>query len=197
MALNAPANQMNKGAGGNGDSRAQQSQGAGTSKVAGSGKAPVETNPGLRAAAQTALANAKAAMSAAGAKDLRKVQITETRRFAGREIEVTRLVEQDSKEAAEAAKKAAQAQSLKASGLDSLLSQYQKKKNVSVLDKTRIDWQQYKKTADGVEEELEEYKKSDKRYLDKVAFLKDAELRQYEKERDARLAADVRTRGRL
>lgn len=34
-------------------------------------------------------------------------------------------------------------------------------------------------------------------YLDKQAFLKDAELREYEKERDRRLASDVRNRGRL
>lgn len=34
-------------------------------------------------------------------------------------------------------------------------------------------------------------------YLDKQAFLKDAELRQYEQERDRRLASDVRNRGRL
>ena len=34
-------------------------------------------------------------------------------------------------------------------------------------------------------------------YLDKQNFLKDVELREYEKERDRRLASDVRNRGRL
>lgn len=34
-------------------------------------------------------------------------------------------------------------------------------------------------------------------YLDKQAFLKEAELREYERERDRRLASDVRNRGRL
>lgn len=48
-----------------------------------------------------------------------------------------------------------------------------------------------------MDEELEGYKKSDQRYLERIDFLKRAELREYEKERDARLAADVRTRGRL
>ncbi len=48
-----------------------------------------------------------------------------------------------------------------------------------------------------VEEELEAYKKSGDKYLDKVDFLKRSELRQYEKERDARLAGDIRSRGRL
>lgn len=48
-----------------------------------------------------------------------------------------------------------------------------------------------------VEEELEAYKKSGDKYLDKVDFLKRSELREYEKERDARLSGDVRSRGRL
>lgn len=34
-------------------------------------------------------------------------------------------------------------------------------------------------------------------YLDKQAFLQAAELRAYERERDQRLASDVRNRGRL
>lgn len=48
-----------------------------------------------------------------------------------------------------------------------------------------------------VEEELEKYKKSGDKYLDKVDFLKRTELKEYEKERDARLGGDIRSRGRL
>ena len=48
-----------------------------------------------------------------------------------------------------------------------------------------------------VDDELEAYKKSNDKYLDKVDFLKRAELREYEKERDARLGGDIRSRGRL
>jgi hypothetical protein len=48
-----------------------------------------------------------------------------------------------------------------------------------------------------VEDELEAYKKSSDKYLDKVDFLKRAELREYEKERDSRMAGDIRSRGRL
>ncbi len=51
--------------------------------------------------------------------------------------------------------------------------------------------------ASQVDDELEAYKKSNDKYLDKVDFLKRAELRQYEKERDARLGGDVRSRARL
>ncbi|KXZ49025.1 hypothetical protein GPECTOR_23g113 [Gonium pectorale] len=68
---------------------------------------------------------------------------------------------------------------------------------VSVLDKTKADWSQFKAANTEVDEELETFKKSGDQYLDKQNFLKRAELREYEKERDLRLASDVRTRGRL
>ncbi len=48
-----------------------------------------------------------------------------------------------------------------------------------------------------MDEELESYKKSSGQYLDKQDFLKRAELREYELERDKRLAGDMRNRGRL
>ncbi len=43
---------------------------------------------------------------------------------------------------------------------------------------------------------MEKHKRG-KTYLEEQDFLKRAELRDYELERDARLNADVRTRGRL
>ena len=69
-------------------------------------------------------------------------------------------------------------------------------RQVNVLDKSRADWGEVKKDT-AVETELEEYKKSGDKYLDRVDFLKRAELRQYEKERDQRLASDVRNRSRV
>lgn len=98
-----------------------------------------------KAAAAQALALAKSAMSLTGAKTAGKVQITETRRFAGKDIQVTRLVEEDSKEV----KKAEQQKSLASSGLDKLLSDYDQKKKVSLLDKTRMDWDSFKKASSG------------------------------------------------
>lgn len=68
---------------------------------------------------------------------------------------------------------------------------------VSVLDKTKLDWQDYKATDKGVQEELEQHRRSDKQYLERQEFLKRTELREYELERDKRLASDVRLRGRL
>ena len=119
---------------------------------------------------------------------------------------------------------------------------------VTVLDKSRADWKDFKKADDTIDEELEMHKRSGdqvgrgagevrlgasccclalrhhtslcpgptfphplahhhcpagctpppaSQYLDKQAFLQQADLREYEKERDRRLASDVRNRGRL
>ena len=47
-----------------------------------------------------------------------------------------------------------------------------------------------------MEEELEAHKRSGGQYIDKVDFLKRAELAEYEKERDLRLGTDIRNRSR-
>jgi len=65
------------------------------------------------------------------------------------------------------------------------------------MDKTRTDWSGFKTTNKAVDEELEVYRKSGDKYLDKKAFLQRAEVTEYEKERDARLGSDIRSRGRL
>ena len=115
---------------------------------------------------------------------------------------------------------------------------------MTVLDKSRADWGQYKKADETVQEELQAHGRSadqarpplagerffsllppllpptglrnapcplafgtrpltgarppaPAQYLERQAFLKSAELRQYEQERDARLGSDIRNRGRL
>lgn len=78
-----------------------------------------------------------------------------------------------------------------------MLASLQGSKKISVLDKSRDDWRSFKTSDTAVEEELETYKKSGDKYLDKQEFLKKAELREYEIERDQRLASDIRTRGRV
>ncbi|CAI5928893.1 unnamed protein product [Closterium sp. NIES-65] len=53
------------------------------------------------------------------------------------------------------------------------------------------DWSEYKEGT-GVVEELEEYRRSGATYTEKRAFLGQADLREYERERDAKLAAQAR-----
>lgn len=114
-------------------------------------------------------------------------QITEVRDFAGQEIEVKKLVDSDSKEAMERAK------APPLSAVDAVLEQIKKKQKLSVLDKTKKDWGEFKEEK-RLEEELDAYKKSSNQYLDKVSFLQRADYREFERERDARLALQSRKR---
>ena len=121
------------------------------------------------------------------------VSVKETRNFAGKEMEVTKTYAEGSREAKAAAKKqAAEAHG----GLDSVLLQMEKAKKLNVLDKSKMDWKEVKEGDAEMEEDLEKHKKG-KTYLEEQDFLKRAELREYELERDARLASDIRSRGRL
>lgn len=115
-------------------------------------------------------------------------QITEVRDFAGQEIEVKKLVDSDSKEAME------RANAPPPSAVDAVLEQIKKKQKLSVLDKTKKDWGEFKEENKGLEVELDAYKKSSNQYLDKVSFLQRTDYREFERERDARLALQSRKR---
>ncbi|XP_027332370.1 craniofacial development protein 1 isoform X2 [Abrus precatorius] len=117
-----------------------------------------------------------------------KLVITEVRDFAGQEIEYKKLIDSDSKEAMERAKAPAP------SAVDAVLEQIKKKQKLSVLDKTKKDWGEFKEENKGLEDELDAYKKSSNQYLDKVSFLQRADYREFERERDARLALQARKR---
>ncbi|PKA63014.1 hypothetical protein AXF42_Ash007810 [Apostasia shenzhenica] len=136
------------------------------------------------AAALSAVREVTSASASAG-----KVEITDVRDFAGEEIEVKKLVNSSSKEAAGKIKAAAGTQP---SALDAILDQIKKKQKLSVLDKTKKDWGEFKEENKGLEEELGAYKKSSNQYLDKVSFLQRADVREFERERDARLAMQAR-----
>lgn len=123
------------------------------------------------------------------------ITIEETRRFAGQDITVQRDVEKDSKEA----KKAQQVgtEIAKKEGLDAVIASIAPAKKVTVLDKSKSDWKSFKNKDEEIQEELEAHKKSGSTYLEKKDFLSRAEYAEYERERDRKLASDVRNRGRL
>ena len=116
------------------------------------------------------------------------LQITEVRDFAGQDIEVKKLVDANSKEAYEKAK----AHMGPPSAVDAVLEQIKKKQKLSVLDKTKKDWGEYKDENKGLEEELDAYKKSSNQYLERVSFLQRTDYREFERERDARLAMQAK-----
>mmetsp|Transcript_7711 Transcript_7711/g.47743 ORF Transcript_7711/g.47743 Transcript_7711/m.47743 type:complete len:143 (+) Transcript_7711:894-1322(+) len=120
-----------------------------------------------------------------------QIYVKDVRRFAGQKVELQKAVEGAPENADEGLKKRR-----KTSNLGSIIEQLGSGKKISVVDKSRYDWQGYKKD-EKLDEELETYKKSSNKYLDKVHFLKQAEYKEYERERDQRLNSDVRNRGRL
>ncbi|KAK2994340.1 hypothetical protein RJ640_017852 [Escallonia rubra] len=137
--------------------------------------------------AASALSAVKEAAILAAASGKGKVEITEVRDFGGEAIEMRKLVDADSKGASDKAK----AQEGPPSAVDAVLEQIRKKPKLSVLDKTKKDWGEFKEEK-GLEEELDAYKKSGNQYLDKVSFLQRADYREFERERDARLALQAK-----
>lgn len=145
------------------------------------------------ACAAAALAAAKQAASAVAAQQYGMETIEETRRFAGKNVTVKREVQAGSKDAKAAKQNGAPSKG----GLDAVLESLTQAKKVTVFDKSQADWKDYKKTDELVEEELETHKRSGATYLEKKEFLGRAEVAEYERDRDRRLASDVRNRGRL
>jgi hypothetical protein len=143
-----------------------------------------------RKVAAAALAAAKAAAGAASTEG--KIEISEVREFAGEEVQITKYVDPNSK-AGQASQRRAEMQAASSSGLDALLQQISKKPKLNILDKSRKDWGEFKEEK-GLDLELEAYKKSGDKYLDKVAFLQRSDVREYEKERDGRLAVQLKRR---
>lgn len=144
-----------------------------------------DTSDEAKRLAAAALSAVKAAAAAAPSRG--KIGITEVRDFAGQDIEVKKFFDTDSKEASEKGKGPAP------SAVDAVLEQIKKKPKLSVLDKTKKDWGEFKEEQ-RLEEELDAYKKSSNQYLDKVSFLQRADYREFERERDARLALQARRR---
>ncbi|GAB4854016.1 hypothetical protein Ancab_022598 [Ancistrocladus abbreviatus] len=156
-------------------------------------KRPITEQNGNNDEAKKLAAAALAAVKDAAAyapSVLGKVEVTEVRDFAGQDIEVKKFVDADSKEAGEKAK----ALIGQTSAVDAVLEQIKKKPRLSVLDKTKKDWGEFKQENRGLEEELDAYKKSANQYLDKVSFLERTDYREFERERDARLAMQARRR---
>lgn len=69
-------------------------------------------------------------------------------------------------------------------GLGSVLDQLKKPK-MSTLQKSLIDWKDFKK-KEGIEEELQQHNKSKDAYVERQAFLQRADVRQFEIEKDVR-----------
>lgn len=133
-----------------------------------------------------------------------KVKITKVFEFAGEEVKIEKEVPVDSLEArlslssAENSTKAEDSSSASRAsgrgrgtrrgglgGISSVLSQIGKKAKISTLEKSKLDWDSYKK-QENLEEEITTFNKGKDGYLEKQDFLQRADLRQFEIEKQLR-----------
>ncbi|XP_049778343.1 craniofacial development protein 1 isoform X1 [Schistocerca cancellata] len=126
-----------------------------------------------------------------------KVTITKVYEFAGEEVKVTKEVPVDSVEAKTAATKphstslspapaAGRGQGKARGGLSSVLGMIgNKKQKLGTLEKSKLDWDRFKK-AEGIEEELQTHNRGRDGYLDKLDFLQRTDIRQFELEKQLR-----------
>ncbi|ESO86510.1 hypothetical protein LOTGIDRAFT_235322 [Lottia gigantea] len=133
------------------------------------------------------------------------VEITKVFDFAGEEVKVTKTVAADSKEAKkelkskEEEKEGSTATNSGASvlsnigikrpasggGLGGILSKIGKKQKISVLEKSKMDWNNFKKD-EGIEDELKIHNNSKQGYIERMKFLERTDLRQFEIEKNLR-----------
>ncbi|KAL3185211.1 hypothetical protein MRX96_031084 [Rhipicephalus microplus] len=124
----------------------------------------------------------------------KKVKITQLLEFAGETIKVDKEVAADSKEARlfVQQKETPQAKSpvlpgkRKPIGVGNVLNQlFNKKQKISTLEKSKLDWDNYKK-SEGLVEDLQSHNRGKDGYLEKQAFLQRADVRQFEIEKTLR-----------
>lgn len=70
-------------------------------------------------------------------------------------------------------------------GLGAVLGQIGKKNKLSTLEKTKLDWNSFKRTQ-GIDEELQTHNKGKDGYLERQDFLQRADVRQFEIEKSFR-----------
>ncbi|KAK7504659.1 hypothetical protein BaRGS_00004145 [Batillaria attramentaria] len=119
-----------------------------------------------------------------------KVTITKVFDFAGEEIKITKEVDVNSKEAKAELKKQQNGIKRPASGtggLSGVLSKIGKKQKMGTLEKSKLDWDSFKR-KEGIEEDLKIHNKGKDGYIERMAFLNRADVRQFEIERDLRLS---------
>ncbi len=72
-------------------------------------------------------------------------------------------------------------------GIGSVLGQIAKKNKISVLDKSKHDWDSFKRT-EGIDEQLQTHNKGKDGYLERQDFLDRTDVRQFELEKSIRLS---------
>lgn len=127
-----------------------------------------------------------------------KTTITKIFEFAGEAVEVTEVIPESKVNSTIPMLKTTKATSNGNSGpskpfpgrpsgggLGAVLSQIGKKNKLSTLEKTKLDWNNFKRNQ-GIEEELQTHNKGKDGYLERQDFLQRADVRQFEIEKTFR-----------
>lgn len=146
-------------------------------------------------------------------KAAEKVKITKVFDFAGEEVKIEKEVSADSAEARLSLSSANNSEKTGNSassagrepdkgtgvrrvglgGISSVLGQLGKKAKISTLEKSKLDWDSFKK-QENLEEEISTHNKGKDGYLERQDFLQRADLRQFEIEKQLRKANRRSTR---
>ncbi|KAK0167977.1 hypothetical protein PV327_001823 [Microctonus hyperodae] len=135
-------------------------------------------------------------------KVVEKVKITKVFEFAGEEVKVEKEVFKDSAEGRltlsstdsekssndtnnTAQKRAPRGRVGGLGGISSVLGQIGKKTKISTLEKSKLDWDSFKK-QENLDEEINTHNKGKDGYLERQDFLQRADLRQFEIEKELR-----------
>ena len=138
----------------------------------------------LRAVARKALESTKEATRLKAEENAR---FMETRNFAGKMVEVETEFVEGTKEAKAHTKRV---EMLAKGGIDAVLAELMQPKKLTVMDKTKADWRNVKDGDSELQEDLQHHQRGGRTYREQQDFLQQADFREYELERDARLAAN-------
>lgn len=120
-------------------------------------------------------------------KEPEKIEVTEIFDFAGEEVRITKEIDKTQTDEKTTTSKIPPKGPTKrpGGGLNSILGQINKKNKITVLEKTKLDWDHFKK-AEGLNEELQTFNKGKDGFLEKQDFLQRTDVRQFEIEKNLR-----------
>lgn len=142
----------------------------------------------LKEVASSTLPSSESVSSVPKTKDT--AIVTEVFDFAGDEVRVQRVVSAEEAKEIESKERRkdntkARKPSQKRTGLGGVLTLLAKKPKMSVLDKSNLDWSNFK-AENNLQEELETYNRGKNGYLERLEFLSRSDYKEFEKEREVR-----------
>ncbi|KAG8286942.1 Craniofacial development protein 1 [Homalodisca vitripennis] len=114
-----------------------------------------------------------------------KAVVTEIFEFAGEKIKVEKKLPPQPSGRGRGGVVTARGRGRGGGGLASLIGQLGRKNKLSTLEKSKLDWDRFKK-EEGIEEDLQTHNKGKEGFLEKQDFLQRTDLRQFEIEKQLR-----------